>query len=160
MKENWIKIYEIEYTPEELSKVYKNINNDNTNLEELVKDNFMIQELKKNLIPYRCRWDERILEIKSEISTARIKQIYHYFVEILILESYKPKYDKILNNIEKDQSNIEFSEAEELKNVNIDDSNEYKEFENVKKAFTLLLKSLLIISLCCIIYIIIKSTLN
>ena len=47
MKENWIKIYEIEYTPEELSKIYKNINNDNTNLEELIKDNFLIQELKK-----------------------------------------------------------------------------------------------------------------
>lgn len=60
MEEKWIKVNEIEYTHKELSQIYKNLEekdiSDHTeNLEDLVKDNFLIQELK--IIQYHMHAD-------------------------------------------------------------------------------------------------------
>lgn len=161
MEEKWIKVNEIEYTHKELSQIYKNLEekdiSDHTeNLEDLVKDNFLIQELKNNSIPYACRWSEKLMEKKSKIPTSRVKQAHHYFVEILILKKYEEKYNTIIKNLETQVNN----EYEELKDVNTDDDTEYEKFEKVKNAFILLTKGLLLITVCCAIYIIIKYIFN
>ena len=158
MKEKWIKIDEIEYTHENLSKIYEQLQkkdiDDTGNLEKLVEDNLLIQELKNHAIPYTCRWSERLIEEKSKIPTAKPKRAYHYFVEILILESYEFKFKKILTNIENNKSD----EVEELRDI--DDDSEYKKFLKIKNAFTIFMKALFIITVCCIIYMIIKSICN
>ena len=96
------------------------------------------------------------MEKKSKIPTSRVKQAHHYFVEILILKKYEEKYNTIIKNLETQVNN----EYEELKDVNTDDDTEYEKFEKVKNAFILLTKGLLLITVCCAIYIIIKYIFN
>ena len=96
MESNWIKIYEIEYTSDDLSKIY----NDNKkyteemNLEELVKDSVFVKTLIENHIPYKCNWKEKQLEdIENEKEEEKVvyepiekaKKVYMLIVKLIFL---------------------------------------------------------------------------
>lgn len=161
MEEKWIKIDEIEYSSRDLSQLYeksflKKENYNTQNLEDLLKDNVLLQELRNNEIPYKYKWKET--EGKNKIYRVGAYIPHYYFIEILIPESYKFKYDNMLKNFKMKEQKDEFIGIEELENA--DDNNEYNPFKKIVKAFDVFLKGILLLAFCCIIYMIIQTALG
>lgn len=159
MEEKWIKICEIDYSPNDLSKMYheekiydKKINDNRKKLEELVKDNILVKELRKNSIPYKCEWEERNVNEKYSRYYFKRTTIKHYFILIYIPETYKSIYEKI---------SYHKSEKEIKEYDNTDDDNlVFEPIEKAKKVFKVLVKIFLLIALVSIIYAMIKSIFN
>ena len=150
MEEKWIKVYEIEYLSKDLSRIYKNIDNEKTTeetekLEELVKEDIVVQQLKDYAIPYKCKWEERLVGVGKRIRK-------HYFVNIFIPEDYKLKYESI-----KVQPK-EFEKVKELEGVDINDNNTtYEPFEKMSKIAMIIIKSIMAIALIGLVYNIIEA---
>lgn len=154
MADNWIKINEIQFSPDDLSKKYneeKIYNKDieeNHKIEELVNDNILIKQLKENAIPFKSKWEERyVKELYPRYFRKRFGGIKHYFVLIFIPKEYKSKYENIFdirnqNDIEKEEEYI------------------FEPIEKAKKIFNILMKTLILFSLGCIVYMTIQSLLQ
>jgi len=117
--ENWIKILEIELSSGDLSREYEKISNneeiDEQSLEKLVRDNYIVQELTNNAIPYKCKWEDRIA--KNPFGNIRMGTVetYHYYIGIFIQENDIPRYNEILKSFEIDE---EESQEENTKEEN------------------------------------------
>lgn len=156
MAENWIKINEIEFLPNELSKKYneeklyeKDIKEYNE-LEKMLNENALIKKLKQNNIPFKCEWEEReVKELSPQYFKKRFGGMKHYFVLIFIPKDYKSKYEEVFNV--KNEKFVEQEDDEELV---------FEPIEKAKKIFNWILKSLFIFSLCCLVYMIILSALQ
>lgn len=150
MEEKWIKVYEIEYLSKDLSRIYKNIDNEKTTeetekLEELVKEDIVVQQLKDYAIPYKCKWEERLVGVGKRIRK-------HYFVNIFIPEDYKLKYESIKVQPKK------FEKVKELEGVDINDNNTtYEPFEKMSKIAMIIIKSIMAIALIGLVYNIIEA---
>ena len=156
MNYNWIKINEIEFSPDDLSKkyhqerIYEKDINEESNINELVNDNVLIKLIRENAIPFKCEWEER--EVKEKYPRyfkKRYGGIKHYFVIILIPENYESKYESILHA----QKENTLDEEEHEEDV-------FEPIEKAKKIFDVMLKVLIIFSLGCITYMSIQSFLR
>jgi len=156
MTENWMKISEIEFSPDDLSKkyhqerIYEKDINEESNLKELINDNILIKLIRENAIPFKCEWEER--EVKEKYHRyfkKRLGGIKHYFVIIFIPENYKSKYESILYT--KKENNFDEVENEELV---------FEPIEKAKKIFNVMMKALILFSLGCIVYMSIQSFLQ
>jgi len=157
MEKNWIKIYEIEYTSDDLSKKYKeNKNTEETsmNLEDLVKDNMLVRGLKENGIPYRCKWDEKECE-EQYPRWYKSRERKHFFILIYIPENYESKYRSIL----KSETEKDFEGIKELEGMD-DEELVYEPLEKAKKVFMLIFKLFFLIALFAIIYGVTETILN
>ena len=150
MAEKWIKIYEIGYLSKDLSRIYRNIDDEKTieeteKLEELVKEDIVVQQLNYYEIPYKCKWEEKLVKIKKRIRK-------RYFVDIFIPEDYKLKYESI-----KVQPK-EFEKVKELDGVDINDNDTtYEPFEKMLKIAMTIMKCIMAIVLIGIVYNIIDA---
>ncbi len=156
MADNWIKINEIEFFPDDLSKKYyeekiyeKDIEED-SRLEELIKDNILIKKFRENAIPFKCEWEERkVKELYPRYFRKRFGGVKHYFVLIFIPKDYKSKYESVFNV--KEEKHIDNENDEEVV---------FEPIEKAKKIFNVIMKVLMIFSLGCIVYMSIKSFLQ
>jgi len=145
VEEKWIEIYEIEYLLKDLSRIYNNISDEEIidkteRLEDLVKEDIVVQQLKDNTIPYKCKWEERVIGVGKGIRKL-------YFVVIFIPEDYKLKYESI-----KVQPK-EFERVKELEGVDINDDNTtYEPFEKMSKIVMTIMKCLVAIAIIGLIY--------
>ena len=150
MEEKWIKIYEIGYLSKDLSRIYRNIDDEKTieeteKLEELVKEDIVVQQLNDYEIPYKCKWEERLVGVGKRIRK-------RYFVDIFIPEDYKLKYESI-----KVQTK-EFEKVKELDGVDINDNDTtYEPFEKMLKIAMTIMKCIMAIVLIGIVYNIIDA---
>ena len=104
MNKNWLKISEIEFSPDDLSKKYheekiyeKGINEDGS-IKELINDNILIKQLKENSIPFQCKWEERyVKELYPRYFRKRFGGIKHYFVLVFILFYFTGFYCTLMN---------------------------------------------------------------
>ena len=150
MEEKWIKVYEIEYLSKDLSRIYRNIDDvkiieEKEKLEELVKEDIVVQQLKDYAIPYKCKWEERLVGVGKRIRK-------HYFVNIFIPEDYKLKYESI-----KVQPK-EFEKVKELEGVDINNNDTtYEPLEKMSKIAMTIMKCIMAIVLIGIVYNIIEA---
>lgn len=150
MEEKWIKVYEIEYLSKDLSRVYRNIDDEKTieeteKLEDLVKEDIIVQQLKAYTIPYKCKWEEGLVGVGKRIRK-------HYFVNIFIPEDYKLKYESI-----KVQPK-EFEKVKELDGVDLNDNDTaYEPLEKMSKIAMTIMKSIMAIAIIGLVYNIIEA---
>ena len=150
MEEKWIKVYEIEYLSKDLSRIYRNIDDEKTTeetekLEELVNEDIVVQKLNDYEIPYKCKWEERLVGVGKRIRK-------HYLVNIFIPEDYKLKYESIKVQPKK------FEKVKELEGVDINDNNTtYEPFEKMSKIAMIIIKSIMAIALIGVVYNIIQA---
>jgi len=152
MEERWLNINEIEYSYQQLSEIYNRIDNDkimneSENLNELVKDNALVKELKENGIPYRCEWEDRLVKNETRRSKIDSHIVHHYFVNIYIPESYSDKYEKILNKYTDNEIGIEEEDSYET----------YALSEISMKIIKNIFKVVMFIIIVSVIYLVIKG---
>lgn len=133
MDNEWEKIDELEYSHKYLASIYEKISdiNNQESIDNLIKDEPIIQLLKDNNIPYKCQLDSRIVKNKEHIPRCNSYRMSCFFIEIFIPKNYIAQFNSTLTTVsQKDTDNFEQDEVYD------ENYEKFLNFQKIRKRFS------------------------